>query len=614
MSPSFQLLRFVFFYRPWTRVFILLCSLIATVLGLAGPFFQKEFVDLLMQTQSPLHQSFITYANILPQTSTGVLLAAFTCILGSLAFAALTNFLGGREAIIMQRVLAQKLYNKTLEIRADSLKGKSLGELVSVYATDIPHSTVFLEQSLPVGSSIFFPLILTPLCLIYLFGIPGPLIFGLLAVLILFNLFMAFRQSVFFFRFKTLAADRIAYVNEWVQNIRTLRILGWVDQFEKRIFQVREIETDNRVKMVTNGQTMNSISSSVTFFLNIGAVYSLIYFSGQQITVGSLLALLWIVGIFLTRPFRQLPWFFTFVFDSWTSLKRVSLYLNLQNEDAFERPKNFVKLKTLATPEPALQIESLNLRIDGHQILSDISFDVKHGEFVCFVGEVGSGKSLLLLSLLGETGADFQMYKIGENDGKNLPLDQLRQFFTFVPQEGFIMSASLRENVALDYELGSQKDAEIIRSLQRAQFDPTSERLQYGLDTEIGERGVNLSGGQRQRVSLARVDFYQAPIVLLDDCLSAVDVDTEEKLHATLLNGAWKDRTRILVTHRLTILDKADRIFFLKDGKIRSSGSFKKLLNQDEEFRVFAASVATKVSTTENQAPMTPPNEGLSDE
>ena len=210
---------------------------------------------------------------------------------------------------------------------------------------------------------------------------------------------------------------------------------------------------------------------------------------------------------------------------------------------------------------------------------------------------MGAGKSLLLLSLLGETGASFSKYQIGANNALQMPLDQLRQFFTFVPQEGFIMSASLRENVAFEYGIhGAAIDEAILRSLEKCQFNMSLEKVEQGLDTEIGERGVNLSGGQKQRVSLARVDYYQAPIILLDDCLSAVDVDTENRLIEDLIKGAWKNQTRILVTHRLTVLEKSDRVLYLENGKIIAQGKFEELLATNAQFRVFASTVAFEES------------------
>jgi ABC-type multidrug transport system fused ATPase/permease subunit len=596
-SSAQKLLFEVLFSRPFFRLLILLSSFFAALCGLMSPFFQKEFLDTLSGNSQILGQTFGHFAEYLPVTPLGFLILSFLAVLCNLGLNGVTSYLGAREAVIMQRQLAQKLYDRMLILRTDSLMGRPIGELVSIYATDIPSSTILLEQTLPQGLNIFFPFLLAPLAIGFFFHIPLWPIISTMALTGVIGFFMAYRQSRYFFRFKRLAADRTGLVNEWVQNIRTLRILGWVRAFEEKIFAVRRIETANRINMLVNGQTMNSISSSVTFLLNVVALSSLVYLSGQTVTSGTLLALLWIVGVFLTRSFRMMPWFFTFLFDAWTSLKRVDLVFQMHNQDTQVRPSEFQKLKTLAAPDPALKIRNLNLAIGGKSILKSIHLDVAPGEFITVVGEVGSGKSLLLLSLLGETGASYSEYMIGANDALEIPLDQLRQFYTFVPQEGFIMSGSLRENVAFEYGVDPKKiDDSIYESLKRSQFDIRVERIEQGLDTEIGERGVNLSGGQKQRVSLARVDFYQAPIILLDDCLSAVDVDTENKLIEELIEGSWQKRTRILVTHRLTVLEKSDRIIFLQNGEIHGSGPFHELVNKSEEFRQFVSTVASEKS------------------
>lgn len=587
VKKKYQLLADVFFTRPFWRILILATSFGSTFFGLLALLYQKQFIDHLMGN------TLISFLN-LETHALGALTISFICLLAALGLNALTQYLGQREAIIMQGILSRRIYQHALKLRTDSLEGKPVGEIVQLYAIDVPGATVFLEQSLPVGASILFPFILAPWALSYLFQIPLWPLLTVMLVVVGISFFMAYLQSQFFFQFKKLAADRIGVVNEWIQNIRTLRILGWVEAFEKKIFAIREIETVNRIKMVTNGQSMNAISSSVTFVLNIVVILSWIHLSQATISTSSLLVMLWIVAVFLTKPFRQMPWFFTFVFDSWTSLKRIDSFFQLENQEAHVRPSEFKKLTSLQAPQLALSVQNLNLSISGRSLLRAISFDIKLKEFVTIVGEVGSGKSLLLLSLLGETGASFKNYQIGSNDGLNMPLDQLRQFFTFVPQEGFIMSASLRENVAFNYQSGLQdkEDQKILQSLENCQFNLAAERFTDGLATEIGERGVNLSGGQKQRVSLARVDYYSAPIILMDDCLSAVDVDTEKKLIDKLIKGTWKDNTRILVTHRLSVLEKSDRVIFLQDGEIKGIGPFNILLSQSEEFRSFVTSVA----------------------
>jgi ABC-type multidrug transport system fused ATPase/permease subunit len=167
----------------------------------------------------------------------------------------------------------------------------------------------------------------------------------------------------------------------------------------------------------------------------------------------------------------------------------------------------------------------------------------------------------------------------------------------YVPQEGFTMSATLRENVCIEYlsESGSTvDDRRVLEALRLAQFDPASERVQEGLEAEIGERGVNLSGGQRQRISLARARYAERPIILLDDCLSAVDVDTERHLVDQLIAGAWAGRARVLATHRLSVLPLCDRVLFLEDGAITLQGTYDQLLERSEVFRDFVRREAVR--------------------
>lgn len=574
----------IIFTRFHARLLILLSSLVAAVFGLFGPFFQKEFIDQLTGEQSRLH--FINVSHPL-----WLVAGAFACVLLAQLFSQLTSYLSIKESLFMQRVFADRLYKKTLQLRVDTMSHRPVGEIVSIYATDVQGSTVFLDQTLPAGASTLFPLILAPFAISMIFDIPlWPTVTMMIGITAL-NTFMGLRQSKFFFYFKQLAAERTGLVNEWIQNIRTIRILGWISYFEKHIFDKREIETVNRVKMVTNGQVMNSIASSITFILNAVTLGSLIYFSKHSFTGGELLALLWIVGVFLQRPFRQMPWFFTFAFDSWTSLRRLENFLNVKNSgEDHPEPQNLAQMKK--DEKFALQVSDLDLHIGRRHILKHIDLSVRQGEFVAVVGEVGSGKSMLLLSLLRETGASFKSYHIGPMDALKEPLDKVREHFSYVPQEGFIMSATLRENVAFLYDIEPERDSLIEDSLKLAQFDLSTERVENGLATEIGERGVNLSGGQRQRVSLARVHYHSAPILLLDDCLSAVDVDTEQKLFDDLLLGAWKNHTRLLVTHRLSALHRVDRILFMEDGRILDQGTFEELLSRNARFREFTTTVA----------------------
>ena len=492
-----------------------------------------------------------------------------------------------KESILLQQDLSQKLYEKTMSLRPDSLQGKTVGEMVAIYATDVMGATIFLEQSLPSGAATLFPLILAPLALHLLFNIPLFQVLAVMGIIITINSSLALRQSKFFTRFKQLAADRLGLVNEWILNIKSLKIMGWIDAFEIKINKMRVTETNNRISMVTNGQTMNAISSTATFVINIVAITILVNDHKSQVTPGELLSLLWILGVFLSRPFRQLPWFFTFGFDGWTSLKRIANFLELKNQGRDWPQSISIDESNTETQGPSIEVQNLNLKIGKDQLLKNISFSIKQKEFVAIVGEVGSGKSLLLLSLMGETGASMDAYRINHRNVLSSSHGELCRHFSYVPQEGFVMSASLRENIAFDYSINSKMDSRILNCLELAQFNFDQEPLPERLETEIGERGVNLSGGQKQRVNIARADFYDCPVVLLDDSLSALDVNTEEQLIKSLLKGRWKNKTRILTTHRLSVLKEVDRIFFLEGGEIIACGTLDDLLLNSIKFQRF---------------------------
>lgn len=581
----------------WIPIFfILLSSLVASALGLASPYFQKEFVDLLTGHIGKFH--------FFDLTPTLALLFSFVCIVGHMAFHQMTFFLGFRESLKMQRELSQKIYEKIFSLNIETQSERPIGEMVSLYATDVPGATIVMDQSFPQAASTFIPLILAPYALSVIFGIPlWPLIVSILALTFI-SLALAYRQAFFFLRFKSLAAERIGFVNEWIQNIRTFKILGWLESYEGLIFKTRREETLNRVAMVSNGQTMNTLSSTFTFFLNLLALYLLIQtFKTQPLSPGEVLALFWIVGIFLTKPFRQMPWFFTFMFDSWTSYQRLQKFFKIENKktqlnsvSAKSQSSQFSKIdgersSPQQTSPPALEVRGLSLQIDGEWILEDLHFEIHQGQKVALVGEIGSGKTMTLLSLLGMTGAAAESIKVHGKDLFEMYSRGERDSFSFVSQEGFVLSADLGQNVTFDFESTEAWRSKIIECLQKAEFGQDLHLLPAGLATEIGERGVNLSGGQRQRINLARAIFHQRQILLCDDCFSALDVDTERKIVENLFKRELKNITVLLSTHRLSVLTEVDEILFMENGRILARGDFESLLETSPEFRKFTESL-----------------------
>ncbi|RDB35875.1 MAG: ABC transporter ATP-binding protein [Spirobacillus cienkowskii] len=557
----------ILFMRPHMRVMVLLISLIATLFSLIIPYYQKEFLDTLLQHKN-INELYI------------LLLLMFLYAIMSQFFYFLAKILSSNEGSVVQDFLSGITYSKTLRIKNENTKKITVGHALSVYATDVNTASSLIDDIFPNFIAYFLPLLLAPFAIIYITNIDPITIIYFTFVVLFLNFLIAIRQSKIFIKSKILSAIRIGNVNEWLINIRAIRVLGNTDWMENKIKYARIQETKNRLLMVTNGTTMSSIGNVTPYIINIFALYLLYKIYGDKVTSGQIFSLLWIFGVLLTRPIRMIPLMFVTFFDCYTSIKRVENYWNQDLEEKFIENNDQVN-------NGLIKIRGLTYENEGKILLNNINIDIKDKEFIAIVGELGSGKTLFLKALLNIINSSFKIYEIGNKSVNMLPLSTLRSYFSYVPQEYFIINSNIRNNVAFEYDFYKEIDDEIINSLELAQFYMNKENVSNGLDTEIGERGVSLSGGQKQRIAIARASFSNRPIILLDDCLSAVDINTEYKINKTLLNGFWKNKTRILVTHRLSVIQKCDKIVFFKDGKIIDIGNYEELMKKSLEFKEF---------------------------
>jgi ATP-binding cassette, subfamily B, multidrug efflux pump len=210
--------------------------------------------------------------------------------------------------------------------------------------------------------------------------------------------------------------------------------------------------------------------------------------------------------------------------------------------------------------------------------LDNLTLNLEPGRTLGLVGPTGAGKSTLLRLLLRQDAPTTGSIRWNGVDLHDYPLDALRAAIAWVPQEAFLFSTSVADNIAL-----ARPDAtrdEIVRAAQLAAIHEDILRLPHGYDTPVGERGVTLSGGQRQRVAIARALLTDAPLLLLDDALSAVDVETEARILAHL-REARVGRTVIIVSHRLSTVADADATIVLREGHAIEHGDHESLLAHD---------------------------------
>lgn len=232
------------------------------------------------------------------------------------------------------------------------------------------------------------------------------------------------------------------------------------------------------------------------------------------------------------------------------------------------------------TPVGALFFKEVSFSYPGHQALalSGIDMRVLAGQTLGVVGATGSGKSTLVRLILRQYAANEGSISWGAHALADYTLDTLHQAISWVPQEPFLFSASISENIGL--AKANATPAEIENAARMACIDEDIARMPQGYDTPVGEKGVSLSGGQRQRVAIARALLADASLLLLDDALSAVDTQTETSIleHLQELRQAKRDKTTVIVSHRLSAVMDAQHILVLKDGRIAEQGKHANLI------------------------------------
>ena len=218
----------------------------------------------------------------------------------------------------------------------------------------------------------------------------------------------------------------------------------------------------------------------------------------------------------------------------------------------------------------------------GIKALDDVNFTLEKGKTLAIIGKTGSGKSTVL-DLIGRLyDTSHGNVLIDDKPIKSLNLNDLRNAIGYVPQDAFLFSDTIKNNIMFGKEDAQEED--VIEAAKNAQVHKNIIKFAKGYETILGERGITLSGGQKQRVSIARAIIKNPEILLFDDCLSAVDTETEEKILKTLKKIS-KDKTTVIVSHRVSSVKNADQILVLDNGKIIQQGTHQQLINQDGYYK-----------------------------
>lgn len=357
---------------------------------------------------------------------------------------------------------------------------------------------------------------------------------------------------------------------ENLAGVRVVRAFGHEraerDRFEKQNAYYTGLWMKLAVPMATYW-SVGDILSGTQILLTVcyGAVFCL----HGEMTAGAYIAFLSYCAL-MTWPVRTLGRMISEMSKAGVSIDRIAYIM--ASEEETDRGSRL-------TPELSGDIVFENVRFsyeEGKELLRNISFTVKGGSTLGILGGTGSGKStlVLLLSKLYELEPGGGRISIGGVDLREIDTAWLRSHMSVVLQEPFLFSDSIRGNIAITRDDATEEE---IRAAARvAALEETVDAFPKGFDTLVGERGVTLSGGQKQRTAIARALMQKAPIMVIDDSLSAVDSETDARIRAGL-RDSFRNATVILISHRINSLKNADRILVLDDGRIAEQGTHDQL-------------------------------------
>jgi ATP-binding cassette subfamily B protein len=361
---------------------------------------------------------------------------------------------------------------------------------------------------------------------------------------------------------------------ECFSGIRVLKVFAGEDRQLARMQELATGYFDAQMKLAATRGVMTAMLSLV----KDGAIFTIVIVGGLRIlvhagTIGDLIAYRsWMLQCLW--PLIAFGWIISMVQRAGAGMRRIAEVLDTTPEivtpAAPHRPPQLDQARALS-----VEWNGVTVRLGGRAVVDRVTLEVPAGSSLGITGPTGSGKTTLVQLVARLLDPDEGTVRIGGIDAREWDLDTLRRAVGFVPQETFLFSDLLREN--LRFGNPDATEEVVIAAAHGAGLEPDLATFPAGLDTRVGERGVTLSGGQRQRATIARALLSNPPVVVLDDALSAVDAETEARI-LSRLKARLAGRTAIIVSHRVAALAGLDRIAVLEDGRLAEIGMHDELV------------------------------------
>lgn len=498
----------------------------------------------------------------------GVLILAMAILKGIFLFAV------RQTLIVMSRHIEYDLKNEIYAhyqtLPLSFYKKNSTGDLMARISEDVSKVRMYIGPSL---MYLLNMVILVFLVLSYMFSVNARLTWYVLIPMPILSISIFFVSSIINKKSEKIQkslSNLSTFVQEAFSGIRIIKSFAKEDKFVETF--TKESENYRRESLsLTRVDAL--FSPAISFLIGLSTVIC-VFVGGQEIISGKITAgniTEFIMYVFmLTWPLTALGWTSGQIQRAAASQKRINEFLKIktdivstENEKLELRGK--ISFKNVSFKYPDTGIEALK----------NVSFEINEGESVAIIGSTGSGKSTIANLLL-------RMYDVTDGqilfdgvDIKNLNISNFREQMAYVPQDVFLFSETIKNNI--QFGINGISDDEIYESAKKAEIYNNIMDFEEGFDTKIGERGITLSGGQKQRISIARAIIRNPKILVLDDCLSAVDTNTENAI-LNNLKGIMNEKTTFLISHRVSNARLADKIIVLDEGEIVEQGTHEQLL------------------------------------
>ncbi|XP_061583426.1 ATP-binding cassette sub-family C member 10 [Cololabis saira] len=532
-------------------------KLLVNVSRFAGPLLLSSLVNFMEEEGAPVSRGA-------------------WCVLGLFAATLLSSFLQNiftfevcKVALSARAALVTAIYGKALRVSGCSVAGSTLGELVNLMSADTDRVVNFLNSfhelwSLPFSFSIALYLLYLQVGVAFLGGL------GVALVLVPFNKFLASRilsNNTHMLKHKD---NRVKLMTEILFGIRVIKFYNWEPHFTARVTDCRKHELSHlrAIKYLDAMCVYTWAALPVVISILTFVTYVLL---GNQLTAAKVFTTLALVGMLIV-PLNAFPWVLNGILEAKVSLQRIQRFFKLTNQDlpayyALISPEESQTSVLMSQgtfswlgPNSVTEEETEIRAARGSLQLHSLNLHVTKGSLVVVVGKVGCGKSSLLAALTGELSRMSGVIYVANREAG----------FGLASQEPWIQHASVRDNILF----GKDYDAALYQAVIAAcALADDLSVLPNGDRTEVGENGVTLSGGQKARLALARAVYMDKDIYLLDDPLAAVDTDVAEHLMKRCVLELLKGKTRILCTHRIEFVDKADMVVLMDNGTIIKTGT-----------------------------------------